>query len=454
MTTRRYVVLLVGVTAAGLTFRLIYALNFPITSVSGDGSWYHFGALSLAAGRGFLNPPVYVFTRFKTPGADHPPAWTVVLAVVSRLGVRSFEGHRAVACFVGAATIPTIGTVGRRLGGPRTGLAAALIAAAYPNFWMYESMLLSETLAILVVAVTILLALRFSDRPRLGRGVALGAVCGLLALVRAEQILLLGLLVVPLILMTRDYGLGQRVRWLAAALAAAIVVIAPWSIFNLERFDRPTLLTTNFGAALAISNCDQTYRGPDIGYWLNSCTFPATGRLGDQRAYLIPLEAAQHHEDASQLDAEERRVGLEYARSHLSRLPLVVLAREGRTWNVFRPFQQMQLDLIAGNIWIIRVGFFAYWSLAILAIVGALVLRAQRRKIWTLAAFVVTVAIATAITFGQTRYRAPADVSIVLLAAVAIDYLLGLRTANKHAPNDRTSKRPRARTQLARTISA
>ena len=100
-------------------------------------------------------------------------------------------------------------------------------------------------------------------------------------------------------------------------------------------------------------------------------------------------------------------------------IPAVVLAREGRTWGVFRPAQQMHLDLITGDIWVIRAGFLAYWILAALAIRGVFVLRRQRIALCTLGAFVATVIIASAVTFGQTRYRVPADVSIVLLAGAA-----------------------------------
>jgi hypothetical protein len=41
-----------------------------------------------------------------------------------------------------------------------------------------------------------------------------------------------------------------------------------------------------------------------------------------------------------------------------------------------------------------------------------------------LGAFIASVVVPTAITAGQTRLRAPADVAIVLLAAVGVDALL------------------------------
>ena len=125
----------------------------------------------------------------------------------------------------------------------------------YPGLWVYERPLLSEVLLLLEVALMILLAYRFRDRPS-GRAVGLGAMCGLLALTRSEQILVLPLLVFPLILAAKEVDRRRRValdgRW---PLATSLVVVAPWTIFNLGRFQRPVLLSNGFGAAAATGNC-------------------------------------------------------------------------------------------------------------------------------------------------------------------------------------------------------
>ena len=229
--------------------------------------------------------------------------------------------HQVVASLVGTATIPVVGLAGRRLGGARVGLLAALLAALYPNFWMYEYPILSETLVILGVAVAILLALRFQDRPTVRRAATLGAMCGLLALIRAEQVLLLGLLVVPLTLLASDVPLRRRLEWLGVALVAGVLVISPWAIYNLNRYQEPTLLTTNFGGAIAIANCDSVYHGPDIGFWDYRC-YRTPQILGvSDNPFAIPSALAHRHEDTSTLDSKRRTLGLRYAREHLPRPP-------------------------------------------------------------------------------------------------------------------------------------
>lgn len=70
-------------------------------------------------------------------------------------------------------------------------------------------------------------------------------------------------------------------------------------------------------------------------------------------------------------------------------------------------------------------------------------------------ALAATVTIAAGLTFGQTRYRALAEVAIVLLAAVAVDAAgVGLaarrrtRGADPSDPSDRSSTEEILRTQL------
>lgn len=63
------------------------------------------------------------------------------------------------------------------------------------------------------------------------------------------------------------------------------------------------------------------------------------------------------------------------------------------------------------------------WIVALAAIGGAVRLRQQGTKLWPLFAFFAIVALGVATTFGQLRYRASAEIPLVLLAAVALEWL-------------------------------
>jgi hypothetical protein len=68
-----------------------------------------------------------------------------------------------------------------------------------------------------------------------------------------------------------------------------------------------------------------------------------------------------------------------------------------------------------------------YYALLPAAIFGAVVLRRRRVTLLPLVALCVTVSIGAALTYGFTRFRAAAEVAIVLLAAVAVDAVLRRR---------------------------
>ena len=141
----------------------------------------------------------------------------------------------------------------------------------------------------------------------------------------------------------------DRIRWLAVATAAAVIVIAPWVTYNLHRFDERVLISSQGGQTLAASNCDLTYYGPLLGF-KDLETRACNRRRGDPRQGCEFLSdrrrAVRACTDASWFDHELRQRASQYIRAHHARVPIVVLAREGRAWGFFRPLQQARLELI------------------------------------------------------------------------------------------------------------
>jgi hypothetical protein len=63
----------------------------------------------------------------------------------------------------------------------------------------------------------------------------------------------------------------------------------------------------------------------------------------------------------------------------------------------------------------------SYWVLMPFAIFGLVVMRRRRIPIFPYLAIAVSVTISVAIAYGITRYRAPVDTVLPLLAAIGID---------------------------------
>jgi 4-amino-4-deoxy-L-arabinose transferase-like glycosyltransferase len=402
------------VAAFGFGLRVLIISLSRGERVGGDGyEWSKQGNLN-AAGHWFVSP----FNL--RPDALRPPGWALVLTVWAWLGQHDWFRQQLLSCAIGTATVVVIGLVARRLAGDRAGLVAAGLAAVYAGLWVYERPLLSEVLLLLGVAVMLLLAYRFRDRPSLGGAAVLGGMCGVLAMIRSEQILVLPLLVLPLIVAAKGALRRRRVAWLAAAIVSTVLVVAPWTIFNAGRYQRPVLLSNGFGAAAATGNCNFAYYGPETGY-------------GDLRC--LPFFAKG---DQSVQDTEDAHTALTYAEGHLSRLPVVLFAREGRTFGFWNPFQQATIDAQWMGTWVgvTRMGLISYWLLLVPAVAGGVVLRRRRVAIYPLLVFAAIAAIAVLPTIGDVRYRATAEIPLVLLVAVAVDAVMSRqssRSSRDHA---------------------
>jgi 4-amino-4-deoxy-L-arabinose transferase-like glycosyltransferase len=377
----------------------------------GDSVVYHHGANLLAEGRGFIVPTNYFLSAGTTlkAGADHPPLFTLLLAGVSWLGLDSWSWHGVVTVLIGTATVGVSGLFVRDLFGPRAGLLAAAFVGAYPFMWMNDGVVLSEGLSILLVVLVTWAAYRFWRAPGWRPAVWLGLACGAGILTRAEAGLFLPLMVVPMIVWSRTTWRARFGNAVVVGLAA-IVVVAPWVAHNLERFNQTTTLSTGFGITLANSNCDDTYYGGGLGYWSFRCIGP------------VPKDPGLDQSDDEKF---LRKKGMDYITSHTSRLPVVILAREGRVWNVFRVGQNARADVGEGRpLWATRLGLGVYYPIMALASVGVLsVRRARRVPVLPLVVPLVIVAITTAMTFGQARYRTTAEASIAILAALGVEFL-------------------------------
>jgi 4-amino-4-deoxy-L-arabinose transferase-like glycosyltransferase len=392
------------IAAAGLAARLAYALLLVKSKpLLGDALEFHLQANLLADGKGYIQPFLYEATGTARASADKPPLYPFLEAGVSLLGGRTWAWHQLVGCLAGTGTVAVVGLVGRRAAGPRAGLIAAGLAAAYPLLVAADGSLRSESVYALCIALVLLAALAYREAPS-GRGAALiGAAVAAAALTRGEALVLLVLLALPLC--------GPR-RAAVAALAC-VVVLAPWLARCWIVFDRPVLISTNVGGLLAGANCDATYHGALIGQWDFGCIPP-------------PVHANEA------LEAERLRDrGLSYARHHAGRLPVVVAARLGRSFELFRPREQARQEAFfeGRNLRVEQAGVACYYALVLLAAYGVVVLRRRDGPWRILLAPVALVVFVTVISYGFTRLRVAAEPALVVLAAVALDAVAARRWA-------------------------
>jgi 4-amino-4-deoxy-L-arabinose transferase-like glycosyltransferase len=409
----------------------------PSACDRGDEFFYNAEANNLALGKGFTEPfAAYTHPGVKPPpAADHPPLTVVVLAPVSWLSDHAplswfvkeslhdhIREHRYTMVLLGTLLVALIGLLGRRIGGDTVGLVAAGIAAVSPNIWVNDGLVMSETLTALTVVGAMFAVLWWRERPGRARAAVLGVACGVAMLARVEFALLVPLLGAVVVASAVPPPRAEHLKQGVIVAAAALLVVAPWVGFNLARFRDPTFISTNDGLTLAGANCDAVYHGNALGLWSLSCASdPPPG-------------------DQSQVASALRRRGLDYMTAHASRVPVVVAARLGRTWSLYRP-----LDMAGFNqgedreSWVTRLGLLVYYPTLLFAIGGAVVLWRRRRRLvlWVLLAPAFVVTANTMVNYGLARFRAGAEPSLALLAAVAVGALASSMRVRRRVQDER-----------------
>lgn len=349
------------------------------------------------------------------PGAEHGPLTSTVLAVVSWVD-DPVPWQRLLTVVAGILTVWAIAHLARRVvgspAGDRAAVVAAVIAAAYPNLWMNDGLVMSESFSVLAVVALLHLSLTWVDDPPGRTGtrtlVATGVVAGLATLARSELALVaVGVVVFALAGPGRDLrGTWRRrlVRGGAVAVGAAVTV-APWVAFNLTRFERPVTLTTNDGTTLLGSSCASTFAGPELGGWSIGC--------------VVSDPAYAMDEEPSVRSDRQRSMAIDFLREHADQLPKVVVARLARTLDLFGLDSLVTQDVGEERYrWASWSGIVAWWLLAPCAAVGLGLVRGRRR--WLLLLPVGSVFATTVLFYGAHRIRSSLEPVVVVTAAIAL----------------------------------
>ncbi len=399
----------------------------------GDALYYHWAANLLADGDGFIEPYRYYLGGCQEyavyggeldhapvpvghiePTAGHPPLYVIYLAGFSLFGFDSAYAHQIASCLLGALTIWFTGLAGRAWANARTGLIAAAGAAFYVFVWINDASLMSESMVLTMVALITWLAARWSNDPSRANLAALAVASGAGALTRAEMAMYLPIVLIAHAIAHRP---GWRVFGARVALAGVIgaAITGPWIVRNLASFEEPVTLSNGLGTAMVQSNCDLVYYGDQIGYWALPCgESQPTGPNGE----LL---------DESQRDVIVRERAIEYISNHKQRLLSFVLwARIGRAWGVYAPFEQIKADVPVEyrEYSLSRIGLIQYWSMLPFVAGGLVVARRRKLPLTPLLVWPGLTTFAAAITFGNTRYRVAAEITVVLLAALGAGRLI------------------------------
>ena len=388
------------VTLTGAAWRIIMLIskwNVPLHY--GDAWYYSIQAINNAHGRWFKEASGPIQNWGVLPGAEHPPLTSIVVTPVSLLSHPQFW-QRATMTLLGVVGIVLISMLARRVGGRSVGVIAAAIAAVYPNIWLSDSLMMSETLVIVMVVFVLIAALRYRDRLDLRRAMLLGVLVGIAGHARSEVLMYSPLFA---LIGVRSLPLAQWAKRAAVIVAATGITVLPWIVYNTSRFDTVVLMSTNEGNTWLGANCARTFGGVGIGGWnllcLDNGTTPPAG------------------ENTAERSVRRRREAMSYARANATRLPVVVAVRVLRGADLYGPHETVRADLGEERpAWAIWMGIVCWWLLAPLAAIG--LWRTRRGVRYILTVPIVGVAVVTIVFYGSHRLRAPVEPLVAVGAAV------------------------------------
>ncbi len=399
---------------------------------------------------------------FRTPG------YPVILAPIFLLGGNEppVMWARVESAVLGTLAVLCVWWLGRMLFDERTGLIAAAVAAFYPGAIAVGVLVLSESpfcVLMLVQLALWTLALRASEvgvagakrsdapeplghrlwlcRQPPGRNALLLAVAAGLAAGAATLVRPSWLLFTPMAVLISVVVCGQKLRHLrigAAVLLGLIVAMTPWWVRNAQVTSRFVPTTLQVGASL--------YDG------LNPAATGASDMdFVDRFAEKVRSQSDESQEQPSEpfevrLDRRLRTEAIHWAMSNPTRAAKLAAVKVMRTWNIWPNEPSL-------SAWPVRLAVaLTYTPILILGILGAAgTIRLGWPYIlcWLPAVYFTML---HAVFIGSIRYRQPAMLGLIVLAAGVVGGM-GKITFSRRACTARNGKEKREKRREMRDES-
>lgn len=375
-----------------------------------DAADYDRQAISIAAGAGY--PPTEI-AGGGGASAFRPPGYTYALAgVYAVVGTDSertrWTAGRTLGAAAGAATVGLIGLLALALWGAAPALVAAILAAIYPPFFLIESSLTSETLFLPLLLASVLAIVRHRHSRRMRWAIAAGAIAGLAALTRSNGVLLL----IPVALAAWTAGQTRSRSALAAgaALAAAIVVVAPWATRNALELDAFVPISTQAGYGLAGAYNDVAREDPvHPTAWRSPAADPGYRAIIEDPDLGEAQVERRLRSEARAFILDHPRYVAETALDNTLRL-LVLRDHE---------LERAGAGDLGMNSTLAAASSFSFYAVALLALAGLTAPAARSTPLFVCLTPALLL-LSTVFIAAWTRYRIPADPFILLFAALGV----------------------------------
>jgi 4-amino-4-deoxy-L-arabinose transferase-like glycosyltransferase len=359
------------------------------------------------------------------PTVYRAPFWPAVIAVIVALFGQHAELPRYFLCLVGSGTCVLVYLFARDLFGWRIGLLAGAFAAIYPELYIYDGWLYTESVYILLFFGFCYAVYRLQRDRKPANWIWCGILLGMLTLTRPNGILVLVLFLFWAIIM----GWRKVLPWQLLAKSAlgitliTIIFVVPWTIRNYNVSHAFVLVANGDGTVLLGAYNSQTvylpsYPGGVPGTWINPLvSSPAIAHKYPD--FCVPAcEVARDNYFKDQ--------AILWIKSHLNLMPHLLKLHFINMWQpatfeadlpVDKYFWQRSSKIVLDMMNTFPIAVF------IMAGLG-LALTWQRWREFLFVYLMILMTIAQCIIFyGIPRFRAPIEPILILLGAGALWWL-------------------------------
>ncbi len=356
------------------------------------------------------------------PTVGRAPAWPTLIAIIYYIAGPQNLYARYFLCLLGAGTCVLLYFLASSLFHRYIGLLTGILAALYPGLFLYDGWLYSESLYtfLLVACVCCLYQLQRSVQTRWA--VLCGVLLGLLSLTRPNGLAVIALALIWLLIIGKIFHRPWRSVASSAALLLIIpfLIISPWTLRNYTVAHAFIPIAIGDGTVLAGAYNNRVLAPSNVqGQWVSALrTNPdiasAFGTCSD-----APCD--------NKRDAALKQRALQWALHHKSLLPSLLGLHFIKMWTPITPEADLPMNQFPQR----TTSQFLVLLVETVSIpcflLAAFGLWATRRK-WRELVFIYFIIVLTIIQclyfYGSSRFRAPIEPMVLLLAAGAFWWVL------------------------------
>lgn len=417
---------------------LVLALGLRVGAVYENRDWYeprtdalHFDymASALVNGEGFgyaIVPPNTEEQR--EPTAFRAPLFPMLLgAVYAVFGEHSYGAGRVLNAFLGTTVVAALGVVAAQLWSRRLAIVAMAIAAVHPALIVVGSSLQLEPLLVTLALAAVAAALQHRRRPQgLRWPLVAGVLVGLAVLTRETAAF--ALLPVAFLVWRADVdrraAVGRRaLRSPILVIAAAVLVVLPWTIRNWVVLDAFVPVSTSSGVGLAGTYNETSMEDPSRpGGWREPWDDPE----------MLDIMLALDDPSEAEADRVLRDATIDQIREHPDYVLTAVVYNTQRLFDLDGgDFARLNAPALPWSPRLLDLGILGSYVLYVLAILGGWFFRSEHARvpkaIWAIP--LTTLPFLVIALPANIRYRYWLEPYLILLAtplvAAAASWVLG-----------------------------